>query len=93
MKNVEVATNPWLSLNIGEEVEVVLKTSMGHKAVWLGYAVPLVIMVITLMTSLYLDAGELAAGLYAIAAVALWYVIIWLFRGKLKNEYTFNIKK
>jgi len=34
---------------------------------------------------------ELWAGLAGIAAVGLWYLAIWLFRDRLRNEYIFTI--
>jgi hypothetical protein len=37
--------------------------------------------------------GELASGLAAIAAVGVYYVFLWLFRDRLKNEYSFYIKE
>ena len=74
------------------EVEVTLKASMGHKAVWIAYAAPLMIMVLALLLSLELGVSELMSGLIAIACIAVYYFIIWLFRDKLKNEYIFNLK-
>ena len=36
-KMVEVPTDPYAFYGVGDEVEVVLKASMGLKAVWLAY--------------------------------------------------------
>ena len=38
------------------------------------------------------DAKELIAGLGSISGVAVYYFVIWLLRGKLKNEFVFYIK-
>ena len=78
--------------NVGDEVEVVLKASMGLKAVWLSYVVPLVILLAVILSLLGLGLSEVAAGISGIVAVGLWYFSLWLFRGKLKNEYVFVIK-
>lgn len=91
-KIVEVTTRGWDNLSVGQEVEVTLKASMGHKAVWIAYAAPLVVMVLALLISLELGVSELISGLIAIACIAVYYFVIWLFRGKLKNEYIFNLK-
>ena len=40
-KTVQVAPDPYASYQVGDEVEVVLKASMGIKAVWIAYMVPL----------------------------------------------------
>jgi hypothetical protein len=37
--------------------------------------------------------GELASGLIAIGAVGVYYLVLWLFRDKLRNEYSFYIKE
>lgn len=78
---------------IGEEVEVCLKKTMGYKAVWISYVVPLIFMFAALMGGNSLGWGELYSGLCGIGAVALYYFIIFLFRNRLRNEYTFYINK
>ena len=92
-KAVEVPTRAWEGFTPGEEVNVVLRASMGHKAVWLAYVLPLLVLVAVLMGTLALGAGELAAGLGAIAGVAVYYLFLWLFRNRLRNEYVFTIER
>jgi len=91
-KNIEVRTRGWDQHKPGDEVDVVLKTSMGFKAVWLGYVIPLFVLLAVLLILLQLGKDELAAGLSAIGAVAVYYLVIWIFRGRLQNEITFSIK-
>ncbi len=77
----------------GEEVEVSLKASMGHKAVWIAYAFPLVVLMIAIAAASASGASELVTGISGIAAVAVYYFAIWLMRDRLKNEYIFEINK
>ncbi len=93
VKMVEVPTSGRSDIRPGDEVEVVLKASMGHKAVLLAYMIPLVLLVAVLLVAVSAGVGELYAGLAAIAAVAVYYFGLWLMRGRLRNEYIFNIKK
>lgn len=79
--------------HVGQEVEVVLKRSMGFKAVWLAYAIPLVVLLSVLLTLNAAGLGELASGLIAIAAVGVYYLFLLIFRDKLRNEYSFYIKE
>ena len=65
---------------------------MGHKAVWLAYVAPLCVLLAVLLGSLGLGAGELAAGLGAIGGVAVYYLFLWLFKDRLRNEYVFAIE-
>ena len=92
VKEVELPTRGWDNWQVGDEVSVVLRASMGHKAVWLAYVVPLVVMVAVLLATLSAGGSELLAGLLSIGAVALYYGVIWLLRTRLRNEYIFNIK-
>lgn len=92
VKRIEVPTRGWDNYSPGDEVEVVLKATMGSKAVFIGYGIPLAVLVVTLLVLIVLKVSELAAGLGAIGAVAVYYFIIWLLRDKLKKEYVFNIK-
>lgn len=78
---------------LGEEVDVFLKKTMGYKAVWISYVAPLILLFAVLMGTKYFGMAELYSGLSAIGAVALYYLVIWLFREKLRNEYTFYINK
>ena len=92
-KTVEVATDPYAHHAVGDEVEVLLKASMGFKAVWLAYCIPLVVILATILGLLALGVGEVAAGLAGLGAVALYYLLLWLLRGRLQNEYVFTIKR
>lgn len=89
---VDVATSGFDPHQIGEEVTLCMKKSMGMKAVWIAYVIPLVILVITVLVLSAFGLGELAMGLGAIAAVALYYVVILCFRDRLSNEFIFYIK-
>ena len=77
----------------GDEVEVVLKRTMGLKAVWVAYVVPLLLMMAVLLALTSVGVGELASGLAAIAAVGVYYLGVYILRDRLKNDYTFYIKK
>ena len=66
---------------------------MGFKAVWLAYAIPLVVLLGVLLGLNAAGVPELASGLAAIAAVGVYYLVLWLFRDKLRNEYSFYIKE
>ena len=91
-KLVEVPTDPYGNYSVGDEVEVLLKASMGLKAVWLCYAIPLVVLLGTVVGLLSAGVEEATAGLVGLAAIGLYYLLLYLFRNKLKNEYIFTIQ-
>ena len=93
VKQVSVPTPVSPFFEVGEEVYVDLKASMGHKAVWIAYALPLVVLLAVIGIFLKAGAGELVAGLAGIGAVAVYYFCIWLLRGRLRDQYIFTIRK
>ena len=93
VKQVSVPTPVSPFFEVGEEVYVDLKASMGHKAVWIAYALPLVVLLAVIGLLLKAGAGELVAGLAGLGAVAVYYFCIWLLRGRLRDQYIFTIRK
>ena len=93
VKQIQVSTRGWDNYCPGDEVEVLLSASMGHKAVWIAYAIPLMVLMALLFGASALGAGELVSGLAGIGGTAVYYFVIWLLRDRLRNEYIFNIKK
>lgn len=92
VKAVQLPTRGWDHYEVGDEVSLVLRSSMGHKAVWLAYVIPLILLLAVLLGLLSAGVGELVAAGAAFACIALYYFVIWLCRDKLRNEYIFNIK-
>lgn len=92
-KVVQVQTDRWTQYEPGEIVEVILKGQMGLKAVWVAYVIPLVILLAVVLVMIACHAGELVAGLTAAGTVALYYLMLYLFRDRLNDEYIFTIKK
>lgn len=77
----------------GEEVKVVMRRTMGLKAVWISYVIPLAILMILLLSLPSLGVNELNAGLLSIAGVGVYYLCIWLLRDKIAREFAFTIEK
>lgn len=92
-KAVQLPTSGWSNYQVGDDVTLVLKASMGHKAVWIGYVIPLIVLMAVLLGAVTLGVHELSAGLAAIAAVGVYYLVVWMFQSKLKKEYIFSIKQ
>lgn len=66
--------------SVGEEVTVCLKSSLGLKAVFLMYVLPLIALLAVLFTLNYFNVSELITGLAALAAPLLYYGVVWFFR-------------
>ena len=91
-KAIQVPTDPYASYGVGDEVQVVLKASMGMKAVWLAYVLPLAVLLLAALGLSALHVHEVVAGLGAVGAVDLYYLGLWFLRDRLRNEYVFTIQ-
>ena len=91
-KVIMVPTDPYSEHKTGDEVQVMTKMTMGLKAAWISYVIPLAVLMILILSLSSVIADELLLGSVAIAGVALYYFGIWLFRDRLSNEFVFYIK-
>ncbi len=86
-------TDPYTVYAVGDEVQVYTKMTMGLKAVWISYVVPLLILMILILSLSSVIGNEFLRGGVAIAGVAVYYFVIWLLRDKLSDQFEFYIKK
>ena len=90
-KIIMLPTDPYTPRQVGEEVQVKTKMSMGLKAVWISYVIPLVILMILILSLSSVIGNEYLRGAVAIAGVGIYYFIIWLLRDKLSDQFEFYI--
>ena len=91
-KRVEVPAFEAKGHAVGDEVEVALRASLGLKTVWISYMVPLLLLVGVVLALTAAGWKEVAAGGLAVAAVALYYVGLWLVRDRIARKYKFYLK-
>jgi sigma-E factor negative regulatory protein RseC len=91
-KIIMLPTDPYATYNVGDEVTVCSKMSMGLKAAWISYVIPLAILMAAILVLTSFGVSELISALCAVAGVGLYYFIIWLFREKLQDEFVFYIR-
>ncbi|MEG0518184.1 MAG: SoxR reducing system RseC family protein [Bacteroidales bacterium] len=78
---------------LGEEVYVAMQRSMGFKAVWISYVIPVTILLVFLLTLSSFNLKELWIGLVSICAICIYYIVVYLLRGKIANKFVFTIAK
>ena len=91
-KLVMVPTDPYTERQVGDMVNLVLKPSMGLKAVWISYVVPLAVLMVLILVLSRFVASEVWVPAGSLAAVVVYYLVIWLLRDRLKNEFVFHIR-
>ena len=92
-KEISVPTDPYATWKPGDEVRVMLRQSMGLKAVWLSYVIPLFILMILILTLSAVSVHEIYVGLVSVGVVAVYYLVLYLLRDRLANEFVFYLKE
>ena len=78
---------------VGEEVMIGVSEVMGIKAATYAYIVPFFILLGALLLTGHLGWGELASGLSSLGVMCLYYVGLWVMRGRIEKEIVFKIRK
>lgn len=101
------ADKPLLEYKVGDEVEVMVQQKMGWKAVVLAYLLPFFVMLAVMFvgngllaisdgaTGLLGDEAkrEAVLGTVALCAMALYYLVLGMFKDKLQKEFSFTARK
>jgi sigma-E factor negative regulatory protein RseC len=80
------------NLKVGESVKVILRQSMGFQALFLGYVMPFLAMLIVLIALTSMNISEIRAGLASLAILVPYYFILYLFKDRISNHFTFEIE-
>lgn len=76
---------------VGQPVSIVMSAKQGNKAALIAYFIPTLIIIVLTVVLSYLIKEWLAA-LAGIGALAVYYVILYFFRDKLRDKFTYEIK-
>ena len=79
---------------VGDEVEVMVQQKMGWKAVVLAYLLPFFVMLaVIFMGNALWNVREEILGTAALCAMALYYIVLGLFKDRLQKEFSFTARK
>ena len=79
---------------VGNEVEVMVQQKMGWKAVMLAYLLPFFVMLAVMFIGNAIWAvREEILGTVALCAMALYYLVLGMFKDKLQKEFSFTARK
>ena len=88
------ADKPLLEYKVGDEVEVMVQQKMGWKAVVLAYLLPFFIMLaVMLIGNAIWAVREEILGTAALCAMALYYLVLGIFKDKLQKEFSFTARR
>lgn len=77
----------------GQQVMVKMEQALGLKAVIIGYLIPLIVLVLSVIIFLSIVNNEGLAALLSILMLLPYYVILYLFRERLGKRFRFRIEE
>ncbi|MFI3317148.1 MAG: SoxR reducing system RseC family protein [Rikenellaceae bacterium] len=92
-REVEVVIGPDESYAVGQDVEVAIGYQMGIMSVIVAYVIPLIILIGVLCGATFIGLGEGLAALVTLISIAIYFVIVYIFRSKLDKQIKFTIEK
>ena len=82
------------SYHVGDTVEVMVQQKMGWKAVVLAYLLPFFVMLaVMLIGNAIWAVREEILGTVALCAMALYYLVLGMFKDKLQKGFSFTARK
>ncbi len=93
-KEVVVPVPEQCMLEVGQKVLLEGRVADGRRAALIAYGLPLLLMLPVLFVALRLTGSETMGALIALAAVAVYYLCIYLFfRQRLQQRFTFRLRQ
>lgn len=77
----------------GEQVNVYIEQRMGMKAAAYAYIFPFFILLAVLLIMFEAGFSEAAAGLSALGAMVVYYIVLAFFRHRIEKEFIFKLSK
>lgn len=87
-----VEINGSYNVSEGDIVTILMKQSLGYRALLFGYVLPFLLILVTLITMSSMNFSELSTGLVSLATLLPYYSILFVFRKKVNEKFTFSLK-
>lgn len=92
-KIIEVETSHADQFSVGEEVLLTMNQNLGYIAVFLGYVLPLIVMLLGLVCGYILTQSEIIGGISGIIILIPYYLWLFLNRKRIATKFRFNVSK
>jgi len=91
-KIVEVEVSDLLRYKVGQHVNVLMSSGNGGFAVFLGYGMPFVVLIATLIIMIGVTHNEALSGVTSLLATGCYFLFLSMFRKSLKEKFLFSIE-
>ncbi len=76
----------------GQDVKIVTTLSTGFRALFIGYILPLIILLVSLIVMLAVGIGEFWTAIASISIVAFYYITLFILRDRIAKNINFTLK-
>ena len=81
-------------MKTGDRVEVEVREHLAWRAVLLAYVLPVVVMLVVMVALTCLTPyNEAIVGSVSLASIALYYIVLGAFKGRLQKQFSFTARK
>ena len=77
---------------VGQPVSIIMNAKQGNKAALIAYFIPAFLLVAIIVILSNLSIKEWIAALIGIGVIAVYYLVLYFFRNKLRDNFTYEIK-
>ncbi len=92
-KIIDIQTFDAKSFKSGDKVNVFYKQTLGFRALFLGYLLPFLIVLVSLIIMMLITGQEGLSGLVALGLLVPYYLILYFKKNKLKKTFAFSVAK
>jgi sigma-E factor negative regulatory protein RseC len=89
---IEISDFP-TDTKIGDSVEILISRSMGNKAIVLGYLIPFLLLIGTLIVLTQFGVRDWISGLLSMAALLPYFLILYMLRDSLRKTFMLSARK
>lgn len=75
----------------GSMVTVIFRESSGIKALFLGYILPLILLLVALVMAIEISGSEILGAFIGLGILVPYYIVLFLNKDKLKRAFTFEL--
>lgn len=87
-----VVVKGFYNVKEGDTVTVSMKQSTGFTALFLGYIMPLLIVLTFLILFALIGYSELVAGLLSLSSLLPYYLVLYFMRNRINDKFIFSLK-
>ncbi len=81
------------TFNVGDSVKVKVEKGSARLSLLLVYIIPLAVLILTLVVAAVAGVSDDVAGVVTIVFLAIYYTVLYLFRGRVEKKMSFKIEK